>query len=244
MRLQKFLALQTVNSRRKAEALIVTGAVTINGNIAKLGDCVDPTIDTIAVDGNVISSRAAIVKHPPLVLAMNKPGGCVCSHADRYNSRTIFDFIPKEFCNKKLLFCGRLDKDTEGLIIITDDGSLAQQITHPSCGLKKHYEVVISRPLTKNITTLLLRGIEDDGEFLKFEKIIPIGRGTMKDLIFEVVLSQGRKNEIRRAFEHFGIFVKNLKRTRIGGLRLTGISPGRCRRLTEKEISQLLNRRM
>jgi pseudouridine synthase len=203
---------------------------------------VDPSVDSVAVDGQKISSDTAAMAEKPLVLLMNKPAGYVCSHGDRYNRRTIFDLIPREFCRKKLMFCGRLDKETEGMVIITNDGNFAQRVTHPSFGIKKHYEVLLSRPPADGVLRLLLRGVEDGGEFLKFDKIIGIGRGNMRNLVFEIVLSQGRKNEIHRMFERFGIFVERLKRIRIGGLSLRGISLGRCRRLTEDEISLLLSK--
>jgi 23S rRNA pseudouridine2605 synthase len=100
MRLQKFLALQTTNSRRKAEELIVAGIVSINGMVAEIGTCIDPEIDVVAVDGVGVSNKVAICKKRPLVLLMNKPSGCVCGHSDSYNPKTIFDFIPKEFSKK------------------------------------------------------------------------------------------------------------------------------------------------
>ncbi|MDR2778980.1 MAG: rRNA pseudouridine synthase [Puniceicoccales bacterium] len=241
MRLQKFLALQITNSRRKAEELIVSGIVSVNGEIAAIGTCIDPETDVVAVNGIRVSNKAAIYKKQPLILIMNKPSGCVCSHADTYNPETIFDFIPKEFSKKKLMFCGRLDKETEGMIIITDDGDIAQKLTHPSYGIKKHYEVLISQPLPDKVIRQLIKGIEDNGEFLKFDKIISIGRGCMKNFVFEIVLSQGKKNEIHRAFEHFGMFVKKLKRIRIGHLSLRGLALGKCRKLTDLEIKTLLS---
>ena len=241
MRLQKFLALGAVNSRRKAEELIVAGAVTVNGETAQIGACIDSAVDAVAVNGNTIPSGMMPRQGQPLVLMLNKPAGYVCSHGDKYNAKTIFDLVPREFGKKKLMFCGRLDKETEGMVILTDSGDFVQRLSHPSFGIKKHYEVILSRPLPENIGRLLLKGIEDGGEFLKFDKIIPIGRGTMKNFAFEVVLSQGKKNEIHRAFERFGIFVKKLKRIRIGGLNLKGVSPGRCRRLTAQEVGKLLH---
>jgi 23S rRNA pseudouridine2605 synthase len=241
MRLQKFLALQTTNSRRKAEELIVSGIVSVNGEIAKIGACIDPETDVVAVDGIRVSNKAAICKKQPLILIMNKPSGCVCSHGDSYNPETIFDFIPKEFSKKKLMFCGRLDKETEGMIIVTDDGDIAQKLTHPSYGIKKHYEVLVSQSPSDKVIHQLVKGIENNGEFLKFDKIVSIGRGHMKNFVFEIVLSQGKKNEIHRAFEHFGIFVKKLKRIRIGNLSLHGLIPGKCRKLTDLEIKKLLN---
>jgi pseudouridine synthase len=241
MRLQKFLALQTTNSRRKAEALIVAGIVSVNGAIAKIGTRIDPAIDVVSVEGIGISNKVAICKKQPLILVLNKPSGYVCSHADTYNPRTIFDFIPKEFSKKKLMFCGRLDKETEGMVIITDDGDIAQKLTHPSYGIKKHYEVMVSQSPSDKVMRQLVNGIEDDREFLKFDKIISVGRGYMKNYTFEVVLSQGKKNEIHRAFEHFGIFVKKLKRIRIVNLSLYGLAPGKWRKLTNLEIKNLLN---
>jgi 23S rRNA pseudouridine2605 synthase len=214
----------------------------VNGQVAKLGTSIDPESDVVAVLENVISNKVALAKTLPLVLLMNKPTGYVCSHADRYNPTTIFNLIPKEFIRKKLMFCGRLDKETEGMLIITDSGNLAQQITHPSFGIRKHYEVTLSRPLPENAYRLLLNGIEDAGDFIKFDKIIPIGRGRVKNLVLEIILSQGKKNEIRRAAEHFGVFVKKLKRVRMGGLSLRGVAVGKCRKLLEKEIEMLLGK--
>jgi 23S rRNA pseudouridine2605 synthase len=170
---------------------------------------------------------------------MNKPRGYVCSHRDAYNPETIFSLVPKEFRSRKLMFCGRLDRETEGMVLITDDGNFAQRVTHPSGGVRKHYEVTLTAPLPNAAARQLLGGVNCGGEFLKFDRLVPIGRGTMKNLAFEVVLSQGRKNEIHRALEHFGIFVKRLKRTRMGGLRLRGVAPGRCRPLEHGEIDAL-----
>ena len=113
---------------------------------------------------------------------------------------------------------------------------------NPSNGIRKRYEVVVSRRPTEEILWKAIRRINDGGDFLKFEKITQIGRGNMKNLVFEVELAQGKKNEINRVFEHFWIFVKNLKRTRIGNLTLRGISLGRCKKLTPNEICLLLGR--
>jgi 23S rRNA pseudouridine2605 synthase len=240
VRLQKFLALQTASSRRRAEELIISGFVTVNGEVAKIGSSIDPESDVVAVNENIVSNKSAIRTASPLVLLMNKPTGYVCSHSDRYNPETIFNLIPREFSRKKLMFCGRLDKETAGMLIITDSGDFAQRLSHPSFGIRKHYEATLTRPLPENALRLLLSGIEDAGDFIKFDKIIPIGRGRMKNFVLEIVLSQGKKNEIRRAAEHFGVFVEKLKRVRIGGLPLRGVAVGKCRKLSEKEIEMLL----
>ena len=113
---------------------------------------------------------------------------------------------------------------------------------NPSNGIRKRYEVVVSRRPTEEILWKAIRGINDGGDFLKFEKITQIGRGNMKNLVFEVELAQGKKNKINRVFEHFWIFVKNLKRTRIGNLALRGISLGRRKKLTPKRVCLLPGR--
>ena len=241
MRLQKFLALAgCTTSRRKAEEMITLGQVTVNGTVAHLGTCVDIENDSVLVNGVNVSKKSVILQKNPLVLLLNKPAGYVCSHFDRYNDKTIFDLVPKQFAKNKLMYCGRLDKTTEGMVILTDDGDIAQKLTHPSFGVKKHYEAVISRPLTEKVFKELSKGIFDRGEFLKFEKIRSIGNGRMRGLMFEIVLLQGKKNEIHRMFEHFGIFVNFLCRTRIGNLNLRGVSVGHCRKLSDDEIKMLL----
>ena len=240
MRLQKFLALQTVNSRRKAEELIASGIVSINGNVAQLGDVVDPEQDIVAVDGITVSSYVAAHPTSPIIIALNKPAGYVCSHAVRYKPHTIFQLLPSALLKHKLMFCGRLDKSTEGILLLTNDGQIAQHITHPSFGIKKHYEAMLSRPLSENIKKVLLKGITDDGEFLKFEKLIPIGKGNRKQQVFEIILTQGKKNEIHRVFEHFGIFVDALRRTKIGPVSVKGIGVGKYRQLSKEECERLL----
>jgi 23S rRNA pseudouridine2605 synthase len=214
--------------------------VTINGKIASIGDSVDTEEDIVKVNGKKIGPNGAPLKSKtPLVLVLNKPKGYVCSHYDKFNEKTIFDLIPRLYCKNRLLFCGRLDKDTTGLMLLSDDGGFVQKVSHPSASVKKHYEVIISRPLSDEVKTRFFQGISDRGEFIKFDKMFPVGKGNLKNMAFEVVLSQGRKNEIHRVFEHFGYFVEKLCRTRIGGLRLHGLSIGTCRRLSEKEIGLL-----
>ena len=122
----------TDSSRRNCEAAIISGEVAINGVIAKIGTCINPETDVVSWNGQTVSYNKVFEnRKDPLAIVLNKPRGYVCSHFDRYNKRTIFDLIPKEFAKGKLLFCGRLDKDTEGMLIITNDGNFAQMVTHP-----------------------------------------------------------------------------------------------------------------
>ncbi len=238
IRLQKFLSHNGICSRRKAEELIAASCVTVNGEIASIGDVVDLTKDVIVLNGMRIKNNLA-PNQELIVLMLNKPKGYVCSHKDKFNSKTIFDLLPPKFANLNLLFCGRLDKDTTGLMILSNDGDFVQKISHPSSNIKKHYEVILSQPINSNIKPKLIQGIFDHGEFLKFDKLIPIGKGSLKDRAFRVVLSQGKKNEIHRVFERFGYFVEKLQRVRIGRLVLKGVSVGRCRQLSAQEINLL-----
>ena len=161
MRLQKFLAMCTDFSRRNCEAAIISGEVTVNGVIAKIGTYINPESDVVSWNGQTVSYKVFENRKDPLVIVLNKPRGYVCSHFDKYNKRTIFDLIPKEFAKGKLLFCGRLDKDTEGMLIITNDGNFAQMVTHPSNGIRKRYEVIVSRRPTDEILRKAIRGIND-----------------------------------------------------------------------------------
>ncbi len=238
VRLQKFLAHAGVCSRRKAEELIASLCVTVNDFPAGIGTVIDPQKDVIKVNGVQIKNEPASRKDP-LVLMLNKPKGYVCSHNDRFNEKTIFSLVPKKFAKRNLLFCGRLDKDTTGLIILSDDGDFVQKLSHPSSNIQKHYKLILSRPLNDAVKPRLLHGIIDDGEFIKLNKLISIGKGALKGKAFEVVLSQGRKNEIHRIFQHFGYFVEKLERVRIGKLFLKGVSIGNCRQLSAQEIELL-----
>ncbi len=238
IRLQKFLSHQGLCARRKAEDLIRSSCVIVNEKIANVGDLVDPEKDIIKVNNIKIKNKLHNLQSP-LVIMLNKPKGYVCSHCDKFNEKTIFDLIPRTFMKHKLMFCGRLDKDTTGLMILSDSGDFVQKLSHPSSNIKKHYNVILSHPLHDNIKQKLLQGVLDKKEFLKLDKLIPIGRGQLKDQAFEVVLSQGKKNEIHRLFEHFGYFVKKLQRIRIGKLLLKGVSIGNCKQLSQKEIELL-----
>lgn len=239
IRLQKFLALNNVASRRKSEELIADGQVTVNGNVATLGMSVDPIDDIVCLNGARLSAKPAIEQKSPLVVMMNKPCGYICSMSDPLHKQTVYDLLPAMLKNKRMLYCGRLDKDTEGMLIFTDDGDFAQKLTHPSSNVQKRYEVVISRDLDQQLKMKMLSGVEDNGEFLKFEKIVMTGKGSMRGKMFEIILKQGHKNEIRRMFEHFGYFVKHLRRIQIGRLLMRGVSTGNTRKLTPKEISLL-----
>jgi pseudouridine synthase len=240
IRLQKFLAGCELCSRRKAEDLIRSLCVTVNEKIASIGDLVSPSKDIVKVNGEQIKqySNPSCLK-TPTVFMLNKPKGYICSHRGNSAEKTIFDLIPRRCYKNRLFFCGRLDKNTTGLMLLSNSGEFVQKISHPSANVKKHYEVIISKPLSNEVKSKFFEGINDRGQFIKFDKIFPTGKGEFKYKAFTIILSQGRKNEIHRMFGRFGYFVEKLHRVRIGNLCLRGIGVGTFKRLSEKEIELL-----
>ncbi|MDR2735699.1 MAG: rRNA pseudouridine synthase [Puniceicoccales bacterium] len=238
MRLQKFLSQNGVCSRRKAEELILEGRVTINDGCAKIGDSVSEN-DVVKVDG----CRVKSLNKKRLVIMMNKPRGVVCSSADRFHpGATIFDLLPKEHAGEKLMYCGRLDKDSQGMLILTNDGNFANKLTHPRSNISKIYIVTLRTRFDPKNIPLMLNGIIDDGETLIAEKIVPIGVDGSGHSSVEVHLKQGKKREIRRMFAACGYLVHRLKRVQIGKLKLKNLRPGQLKLLNEPEICRLLGR--
>ncbi|WP_269538789.1 pseudouridine synthase [Cerasicoccus fimbriatus] len=238
IRLQKYLSEQGYCSRRKAETLIEEGVVTINGKTAQLGDKVVTGKDIVKVEGQRVNAR----KLKRWVLMLNKPKGYICSHSDPHNSKTIYQLVPPELVSDKLICCGRLDKESEGMLILTTDGDLAQRITHPSGGVIKRYRVKLSRKFDTELIPKLIKGIKRDGEFLQAKKIVMATKGQDVDRRLEVHLEQGRKREIRRMFEAFGYFVDKLERFQMGNLPMKGIPRGGIREVTNKELDFLFSK--
>jgi 23S rRNA pseudouridine2605 synthase len=214
--------------------------VTINGEVASVGDFVEIGEDTVRVNGIKIGLDATSAQSKvPLVMMLNKPKGHVCSHHDKFNDKVIFDLVPRQSCKNRLFFCARLDKDTTELILLFNDREFVQKMSWPSSNVKKHYKVVILRPLSDKIKSQFFQGLYDCGEFIKFDKMFPIGRRDLDDMVFETGLSQVTKSEIHGMFEHFGYFVQKLYLSRVRHLHLRGLSPGTCRRLSEAKIDLL-----
>ena len=233
IRLQKFLSQAEICSRRAAEKLIAEGAVTVNGRAAELGQSVVPGEDDVRLNGKKIS----LEPRSRIVLMMNKPRGCVCTNLDPHDARTVFELIPPEYAAHKLFCVGRLDKDSEGLLLITNDGDLANRIIHPSSDILKRYEVTLNRDFDPALAPRLLKGAKlknenGEDEFLRFANVIRFPDPRK----LEIHLKQGRKREIRRLLELFGFFVKSLVRFQIGGLILKKKPPGDCRQTSRKKI--------
>lgn len=236
IRIHKLLAVRGICSRRKAEELVDLGKVTINGELARTGQKVDPRNDQVKVSGKLLPSS------PPkaICLIMNKPRGYVCTNEDPREPRTVFDLLPKSYRKARLFCAGRLDKETEGLIVLTNDGDLAQRLTHPSSETQKVYQADLNKPFDSQHLSLLRRGKIVKGERLWLDKVILVGKKEARpSRRLEIRLRHGRKREIRRLLAAFGYNVKRLQRTRVGALSLRKIAKGSFRKLTEREINLL-----
>jgi len=234
-RIQKIIAQAGICSRREAERLISEGKVRVNGKIAQHGEKALPTA-AIFVNNKPILKQL----ERTITLLMNKPKGYVCTNSDPFADKTVFQLLQAEFQRIRLFCAGRLDKDSEGLLILTNDGVLANRISHPGSEVTKRYRVVLHRDFNKADIDKLLQGIEYEGSFLKAEKVLPApdtDKGAARRL--EVHLHHGKKREIRRLFEAHRYFVKKLVRVQIGGLVLKNIPKGGIKVLGQKDIERI-----
>lgn len=236
VRVQKALADRGLASRREAEGWIEEARVTVNGEVVRLGDKCAPGVDRIAVDGKTVPYKAP----PALTLALHKPRGVVCTNRDPHGGRTVFDLLPPELHRQRLFCVGRLDKDSEGLLLLTNDGELRQRVSHPSHQVKKIYEVRLDRPLEPAEIPRLRAGIVWEGERLCLEKVFPRKQQEKEDWQqLEVTLLHGKKRELRRLFYALKYDVRRLRRLQIGGLRLKGIPRGAFRLLSKQDLRML-----
>lgn len=237
VRLQKFLADAGVCSRRAAEALIAQGEVAVNGKTAAIGTKVAPAVDRVTVSGEAVRPR----RGGKVTLAVHKPRGLVCTNSDPHHFETIFDLLPPPFAKLRLFCAGRLDKESEGLVILTTDGDLANRLMHPSGLVVKFYRVSLGEPFSKEDLPRLLRGVVFDGERLKVERARLIGRGaTTSSTEVDVEMHHGKKREIRQLFTALGCSVKRLRRYQIGRFSLRGFPLRAVKVLTDSEIASLL----
>ncbi len=224
IRVQKFISEQGTASRRKAEEFIRSGQVSINGKRAKLGDKVNPELDEIKVYGKILKPAEG-----KIYLALNKPKEYMVSKSDPEHRRTIFKLLPKEL-QSKVWNIGRLDYHTEGLLILTNDGELTQQLAHPSFEHEKEYEVLVN--LAPN-----------DAQLQKLRDGVDIATGTTypakvknKGSTINIIIHEGKKRQVRRMIEAVGLKVKNLKRTRINKLKLGNIPVGQFIEVEKSDI--------
>ncbi|MDX8414855.1 pseudouridine synthase [Intestinicryptomonas porci] len=237
MRIQKYLSQCGVCSRREAEKRILEGRVSLNGAPAEIGADVNPEKDRVVVDGKAVKG----IVEEKVVLAMNKPVGYLCTNEDRFDGKTVFELLREPYSEMKLFCVGRLDKNSQGLLILTNDGELANFITHPSNGVVKRYRILLNRDFDKTLIPVLLDGVMHDGEKLRALRISTLANkdAPLYSRRLEVWLNQGRKREIRRMFEAVGYFVKELVRFQIGKYELRRISEGSYKKLQQKDIDKL-----
>ena len=227
MRLNRFLAAAGLGSRRACEVLIREGKVSINGHfIRDLATNVQPG-DDVRVAGKPPPRPS-----PPICLLLHKPRGILCTRSDERKRSTVFDLLPAHF--GRLFHVGRLDKDSEGLLLMTNDGALSQRLTHPGHEVEKEYEVLLDRPFDTQLTPRLLRGFTIEGGRAKAERIRVVGPALVR-----VVLRQGIKRQIRSMFFRLGYEVRRLLRRRIGRLELGALEPGQWRLLGASEVALL-----
>lgn len=230
-RLQKILAAAGVASRRASEELIAAGRVTVNGTKAELGDRVDPVTAEIHVDGErIVTDRSRVY------LAINKPRGVVSTMDDEKGRAALADFLPIN--TRRVYHVGRLDADSEGLLLLTNDGDLAHKLMHPSYGVQKTYLCQVQGPIPRGLGRELKQGIElEDGPASVDNFRIVDSEG--KNVLVEVVIHEGRKHIVRRMMEEVGFPVSRLIRVAIGPVKLGDLRTGRTRRLTAAEVASL-----
>ena len=230
MRINKYLAASGVASRRECDKLIQEGKVKINGKQAQLGAEVGED-DQVSVNGTVVSVK----KNEYYIL--NKPKGYICSVSDDKGRKTVMDLMPNGV--GRIYPVGRLDYDSEGLLILTTDGALAQHLTHPSNEVPKTYLVKIEGTITENALNPIRSGIEIDGYVTKKCKahIVETNKEYTK---IHITLIEGKNREIRKMFESIGKNVTLLKRIKVGELSLRGLDRGSYRKLSKQEIAYLM----
>jgi 23S rRNA pseudouridine2605 synthase len=225
VRLNQFLARAGFGSRRACEELIRDGSVTINGHrLRELAIQVGPN-DHVLVHGKP-------VKMPlPIVAILHKPPGYLCTSAESTRDRTIYDLLPANW--PRVVYVGRLDKDSEGLLVVTNDGNLAQRLTHPSHTLRKPSIVTLDREFDFVHAPKMKKGVAIPEGMARMDDIFRVGPRTLK-----VVLTQGLKRQIREMFFKFGYEVKRLVRIQIGTLAIENLAPGQHRVLTQEEVKR------
>jgi len=227
MRLQKYLAQAGVASRRGAEALIAEGRVSINGQtVTGQGVRIDPEVDVVRVDGQ--SVRRSLTRW----IALHKPPGYVSTRHDPQGRRTIYDLLPREM--GALFYVGRLDADSEGLLLLTNDGDGAHRLLHPRFQVPREYEAEVAGAPSREVLQRLLAGVQLEDGWARATSAETLARGRIR-----LTLREGRKREVRRMLAAVGHPVRRLLRTRYGPVRLSDLEPGRWRYLAAEEIAAL-----
>ena len=228
MRIARALALAGVAARRKCETFVLEGEVTVNGEVAKdLGRQVEPGKDDIRLRGKALSFEG------PVYFLLHKPAGYTTTVSDPHAEKTVMELVPPQI-KARLFPVGRLDRDSTGLLLLTNDGDLANRMIHPRYEVGKWYEVTLDRPLDSQARERVLRGVKLEEGPARAEKLESLSARTVR-----LLLREGRKREIRRIFQQVGYKVEAFCRTEFGPLKLGSLPSGQGRLLTPAEVAQL-----
>ena len=232
MRLQKFLASAGVASRRKAEELIQAGRVSVNGRIVtELGTKVDPASDAVTVDGRRVESAE------PVWIVLHKPRRYMSTRDDPEGRPTIYDLLPDSL--QSLFYVGRLDYDSEGLMLLTNAGDQAHRLLHPSFEVPRVYDAIVKGVLTRDTVDRLLNGVELDDGIARAESVRLLPSNKPDESRVRLALREGRKREVRRMLSAVGHDVRRLKRISYGPIKLGDLPPGKWRKLSDAELAAL-----
>ena len=230
MRINRFLALCKVASRRKSEELITSGKIKINGRAAVLSDEVDPENDIVEYNG-----KKLVVPSSYDYFLLNKPANVISAASDDRGRKVVTDFLP---AGSHAVPVGRLDFDTTGVLLLTNDGDLAYRLTHPSFGVRKIYKAKVLGDFNPEKAEMMKSGIEVEGVLMQAEAVsVTSKHGRISDVT--VSLHEGKKREVKELFKALGCRVLELERFAFGNITCRGLKPGEIRRLTEEEVQYL-----
>ena len=233
MRIARFLANAGIASRRRCEELILQGCIAVNGTVLDTpARLVMPGRDIVTCNGQLVNPVTAFETY-----AFNKPSGYTCTVHDPHAEHTIYELLPASM--QSLRYVGRLDRDTEGLLLMTNDGQLDQAITHPSYEIEKRYLALCRGQYDQEMEREMLRGIVDDGELLRAKSVEAEPARERGCLILEMVLTEGHKREVRRLCAAVGLRVLALRRIAVGNIRLGNLPLGEFRPLSAAELRGL-----
>lgn len=233
VRLQKYMADNGIASRRKSEEMIASGMVKVNGRIAAIGDKVNPKRDKVTVKGRKISTNSKTKRY---YIMLNKPRGYVTTMSDELNRKCVAELVKD--IPARIYPVGRLDRDSEGLLLMTNDGDFANKVTHPSKHVYKVYRVTVRPAITEEQLVEMSSGIVIDGRKTAPCEIHVVQRQEGR-CVLEIILREGRNRQIRKMCEQVGLEVPRLKRIAIGQVKLGGLKSGAWRELTKEEVHRL-----
>lgn len=231
IRLQKYISECGVASRRKAEELIAAGKVKVNGKPASIGDKVDPKRDTV-----VVSGKKLVKSKKNTYIMLHKPRGFITTLSDEMGRKCVAQLV--EDVGTRVYPVGRLDRDSEGLLLLTDDGEFANALTHPTHHVPKTYRVTVRPSINEEQITKLTTGIEIDGRMTMPSEVRVIEKKEGR-VVLEIIIYEGRNRQIRKMCDALGLEVARLKRTQIGSVKLGMLKQGDWRNLTDEEVHKL-----